>query len=104
MRIRMMVHDNLVLEDTPDSCGDIARITIRVKTADTTIRLRRTSRIRASRASHADRTSILLPLESAMEVEKLLKDQKKLLFLEQEIAAMINNYNPKKSGDCAQTT
>ena len=97
MRIRMMVHDNLVLGKIPQTAAAILLASpygSRPRTQPSNFEelVAYGHRAQAMPIEHP----FFLPLESAMEVEKLLQDQKKLLFLEQEIAAMINNYNPKE--------
>ena len=97
MRIRMMVHDNLVLGKIPQTAAAILLASPygsrpRTQPSDFEELVAYGHRAQAMPIEHP----FFLPLESAMEVEAIARPEK-LLFLEQEIAAMINNYNPKKS-------
>lgn len=97
MRIRMMVRDNLALGQIPQTATAILLASTygarpRTQPADFEELVAYGHRAQAAPIEHP----LYLPMESAAQVEKSLQDQKRLLYLEQEIAEMINKHNPKE--------
>ena len=97
MRIRMMVRNNLVLGQIPQTAAAILLASPygarpRTQPADFEELIAYGHRAQAEPIEHPS----FLPMEAAAAVEKSLQNRKRLLYLEQEIAERVNKHNPKE--------